>query len=183
MHNHLNILKHTVTKLGDDTYHRTDAESLDPLARSYTDDDVAGLWTSFSPLATDTGGLKYSIVMILDNSPPNTKGIVVRVGHRCCGVLKIGDSVTVEMWRYRFRDALKREMLETTAAQSAGDDESAAPQGPMYMPVEKGNWVRELRLGDNYIPTAVAFMAGVAVEGAVIAFGDFFWTVKEIKSW
>jgi len=41
-----------------------------------------------------------SVVLTTDNQDNNTKGMIVRVGNWCQGILKVGEDTTVERWQW-----------------------------------------------------------------------------------
>ncbi|MCJ1399604.1 hypothetical protein MMC11_002806 [Xylographa trunciseda] len=45
-----------------------------------------------------------SAVLMADNQDNNTKGMIVRVGNWCQGILKVGDDTTVERWQWSHGD-------------------------------------------------------------------------------
>ncbi|KAH0377547.1 hypothetical protein E4T52_15974 [Aureobasidium sp. EXF-3400] len=110
------------------------------------------LWVDYSASAIqDT---RWSVVIDLDDPDHNAKGRVVRVGEHCQGILKVGEHVTVERWRF-----------EVSGKES------------------KGDWKRLARLGDLFLPVSLAFTPEQVIEGNVLTYGDYTWVVKEVYSW
>jgi hypothetical protein len=110
------------------------------------------VWVDFSASAVD--GKRWSIVIDLDDTEHKAKGRVVRVGEHCQAILKVGDQVTVERWKF----------------------EVAEKQ-------EKGAWKRLARLGDLFLPCSLAFTPERIIEGNTVTYGDYHWQIKEVFSW
>ncbi|KAH0408225.1 hypothetical protein KCU90_g22147, partial [Aureobasidium melanogenum] len=110
------------------------------------------LWVDYSASAVD--GARWSVIIDLDDPEHNAKGRVVRVGEHCQGILKVGEHVTVERWRF-----------EVSGKES------------------KGDWKRHARLGDLFLPISLALTPEQLVEGNILTYGDYTWVVKEVYSW
>jgi hypothetical protein len=102
--------------------------------------------------------VKWCVVLRIDDVPRQTRGVVIRVGQYCQGIVKVGDQTTVERWEY----ALKK-----------GVDEK----------YHMGDWVRVLRIGDLFVPCAVALKSAELEKGNVVTHGHMTWTVEEAVSW
>ncbi|KAG9663179.1 hypothetical protein KCU95_g19052, partial [Aureobasidium melanogenum] len=110
------------------------------------------LWVDYSASAVQ--GTRWSVIVDLDDPEHNAKGRVVRVGEHCQGILKVGEHVTVERWKF----------------------EVSEKDG-------KGDWKRLARLGDLFLPVSLAFTPEQVIEGNSLAYGDYTWVVKEVYSW
>ena len=110
------------------------------------------IWVDYS--ASTVEGLRWSIVVDLEDREHKAKGRVVRVGEHCQAILKVADQVTVERWKYEV---------------SEKDN--------------KGIWKRLARLGDLFLPVSLAFKPESLIEGNTLTYGDFKWVVKELYSW
>jgi hypothetical protein len=100
-------------------------------------------------------GVKYSVVLTLEMPAICARGMVVRVGQWCQGIVMIGAGVTVERWKY------------------VGGEGKAG----------SGDWTRRVRLGDGFLPVAIAFRAAGVKVGDVCRHGDMAWTVREKFEW
>lgn len=112
------------------------------------------VWVDYS--ASSVNGTRWSLVVDLEDLEHKAKGRVVRVGEHCQAILKIGDQVTVERWKYEVSPLFK-------------DGQS--------------DWKRVARLGDLFLPVSLAFEPESLIEGNTLTFGDYKWAVKEVYSW
>lgn len=165
----------TISRSSDFKFLRS-GEYFDPLICSYV--DIKDTWHPISPLNTVLENHKWNIVLELDESIKNAKGLIVRVGHYCQGVLKIGDAVTVERWRFIHKQSKHTTQNLSTKSASPAATEKSEPE-----PAFEGDWTRELRLGDHFLPCAIAFRTAGLQEGAVVNYGDFCWRVEEVCCW
>ncbi|KAF2813929.1 uncharacterized protein BDZ99DRAFT_567642 [Mytilinidion resinicola] len=115
------------------------------------------MWRDVAATAADVGTeAKYSVVLTLEMPLICARGMVVRVGQWCQGVLMIGAQVTCERWEFVWEDGKK------------GRD---------------GEWVRRVRLGDGFLPTGVAFRTPEVKVGNTCKNGDMVWVVREKFEW
>ncbi|KNG46940.1 hypothetical protein DDE82_006359 [Stemphylium lycopersici] len=107
---------------------------------------------------TTTGKAKSKICVVLrcQADVAGVRGVVVRVGQYVQGVLMRGDKTTAERWEWR--------------AENEGRGE-----------VEK--WQRTVRVGDEFLPCAVAFRTAVLAVGGKVRFHEFEWVVEEVWEW
>jgi hypothetical protein len=110
------------------------------------------VWVDYSASAVE--GSRWSIVVDLEDFEHKAKGRVVRVGEHCQAILKVGDQVTVERWKFEVPDK-----------------------------DSKGDWKRVARLGDLFLPVSLAFKPQSLIEGNTLTYGDYNWVVKEVYSW
>jgi hypothetical protein len=111
------------------------------------------LWTDLPITPTSPSEGNVCVVLRLDATAHGVRGVVIRLGGWCQGVLVKGTDVTVERWEFV----------------SAGDAE--------------GEWKRRVRIGDAFLPCAVAFQAGEVKVGGVIKYFDYVWGVEEVVEW
>ncbi|THW64345.1 hypothetical protein D6D25_02057 [Aureobasidium pullulans] len=109
-------------------------------------------WADFS--ASPVDGKRWSIVIDLDDPGHRAKGRVIRVGEHCQAILKVGEQVSVERWKF----------------------ETSEVEG-------QGAWKRLARLGDMFLPVSLTFIPERVVEGNTLTYGDHKWEVKEVHSW
>lgn len=62
--------------------------------------DYEEAWVSVEPVATESEGEAACAVLRTFNDEDRVRGMVVRVGHICQGILRVGDAVTVERWEW-----------------------------------------------------------------------------------
>ena len=121
---------------------------------------VAGheeLWRDVDPLSTNAGKSNVCIVLRCQDDGRGVRGVVVRVGQFCQGVLQIGTDVTTERWEFDFHDDADAE--------------------------ERGVWKRTARTGNLFLPCAVTFKPEVMQLGGRVQHGDFEWVVEECWEW
>lgn len=112
------------------------------------------VWIDYS--ASTVNGSRWSVVVDLEDLEHKAKGRVVRVGEHCQAILKVGDQVTVERWKFEASTLYKDGMSD---------------------------WKRVARLGDLFVPVSLAFKPESLIEGNTLTFGDYKWVVKEVYSW
>lgn len=110
------------------------------------------LWADYS--ASPVDGQRWSIVIDLDDPEHKAKGRVVRVGEHCQAILRVGEQVTIERWKF----------------------DTSEKEG-------KGAWKRFARLGDMFLPVSLTFTPERVAEGNTLTFEDYKWEVKEVYSW
>ena len=98
---------------------------------------------------------KWSVVLVLEDDEQHVRGMVVRVGQFCQGILRVRDEVSVERWQW-----------QAVAPAAAG-----------------GEWKRVAKLGRLFLPCAMAFEPDRIVEGSKVQYGDYGWVVKEVYGW
>jgi hypothetical protein len=114
------------------------------------------MWRDDDVRSTNQEGSKICVVMRCQADAARVRGVVVRLGQYCQGIMMAGEKTTVERWEWKDEHAGKGE-------------------------VEK--WKREIRVGDGFVPCGVAFEPEVLGVGAVVKFHDFEWTVEECWEW
>lgn len=103
-------------------------------------------------------GSKASIVLTLADEAAGTKGMVVRVGQWCQGLIKVRGEVALERWKW-----------------SPGEEDGET--------AKTGGWQRVARIGRLFLPCALAFEPARVVEGSQVEYGDYKWEVKEVYEW
>ncbi|KAF2139313.1 uncharacterized protein K452DRAFT_254599 [Aplosporella prunicola CBS 121167] len=128
------------------------------------------LWKSITPLPAgkDSGklGLRHCIVATLDAPEKKARGIVIRVGHLCQGLMMVDDRIDVERWVY----------------DSRAEHEVNPPTVPEDVhPIE--GWTRIAKLGSGFLPCSWTFDAQQLLEADTLAHGEMIWQIKETYSW
>jgi hypothetical protein len=114
------------------------------------------MWRDVPVQSTSAGGGKICSVLRVQDDAARVRGVVVRLGQYCQGLLVQGGNVTVERWEW--------------AAGSTGDSEA-------------DGWNRTVRVGDGFLPCGVLFRTEVLAVGGVVKFQDFEWRVEECWEW
>ncbi|KAI9820194.1 MAG: hypothetical protein M1827_005816 [Pycnora praestabilis] len=134
----------------------------------------------------------------------SVRGMIIRVGDWCQGLLKIGDEVTVERWKYVSAGGTN---LAASSSSSISHDHhpslgpgvtkradgvtvvngSMAPLTPLIenSGLKEGDWERVARMGVRFLPCAVTFEIGreALKERDRVQAGDIGWEVIERFEW
>jgi hypothetical protein len=116
------------------------------------------MWKEVAVKVCGDEGMKWCVVMRVDDVARQTRGVVIRLGQYCQGILKVREHTTVERWEYM------------------ADDEAEEHLG-------MGEWTRTVRLGDLFLPCLVAVKSWDLWQGTRATYGDMTWTVEEVISW
>ncbi|CAF9928970.1 MAG: hypothetical protein ALECFALPRED_004183 [Alectoria fallacina] len=116
----------------------------DILEKGKNSDPVSGEETEYEELWHDLQveafGKKHnrsSLVMRADQPERMIRGMAVKIGGWCEGLLKIGDGLTVERWEWRSTDS-----ASNVAPTEASKEEKRT----------HNDWIRTFRLGDGTLP-------------------------------
>jgi len=107
---------------------------------------------------------KWSVVLVLQDEVNGVKGMVVRIGKWCQGILKVVS-----------QGEEGNEISETSVERWLWVDGS--------MDGSNGNWKRVMKLGRLFLPCSLTFEPERIADGSQIAFGDYKWVVEETFSW
>lgn len=119
------------------------------------------MWRDLEPAVCGMEQVKYSVVLAVVDDERSVRGMIVRVGQWCQGLLMCGDEVTVERWEYV---AVSKETKEGQEVD--------------------GNWTRRVRLGQRFLPCSVAFKSPMTLKpGDVANYGNIEWVVREVYNW
>lgn len=113
------------------------------------------LWTDLVINVIPEEGGRYSTV--LKHESEDAKGLFVRVGGWCQGILKEGGKLTVERWRWATQE----------------NDEH---QGPGY-------WKRIVRFGDGEMPSPTLYKGIKDSKDTTVVSGELKWEVVENHRW
>ncbi|OCK85794.1 hypothetical protein K432DRAFT_227934 [Lepidopterella palustris CBS 459.81] len=116
------------------------------------------MWRDIPVAAIGSDNTKSSVVITIDEPAQQTRGMIIRIGQWCQGLLKIGNEVTVERWEY-------------------------LPGGMKGRGSVEGDWTRCVRLGSRFLPCAMTFKPEGLVPGNKIQHGDMVWVVQEKFEW
>jgi hypothetical protein len=113
------------------------------------------MWRDLDTQSTNSVGTRICVVMRCQADEEGVRGVVVRLGSYCQGVLMKGDKCTVERWEWD--------------ASRTGE--------------EADKWQRTVRVGDMFLPCSVAFRPEIVAVGGKTKFCDFEWVVEEAWEW
>jgi len=113
------------------------------------------LWTELEIDVIPEEGGRYSTV--LKHESENARGLFVRVGGWCQGVLKEGSKLTVERWRW-------------------ASQENDPHQGPGY-------WKMIVRIGEGEMPSPTLYRGIADGKDTVVVSGELKWEVMENHRW
>ncbi|MCJ1300496.1 hypothetical protein MMC08_003293 [Hypocenomyce scalaris] len=107
-----------------------------------------------------------SVVLRAQDDGKGLRGMVIRVGGWCQGILKVGNDVTIERWQWNPRSG------------TALDD-------PFFLfeKSRQGDWERVARLGSRFVPCAVTFNLALITDKTIVEVGDAKWEVIECYHW
>ena len=74
--------------------------------------DYEEAWIDVAPTSTTLDNRKLSAcaVLLLDDDSQRQRGMVVRVGQYCQGIVRIGEAVSLERWHWTKQDGWKRKV-------------------------------------------------------------------------
>ena len=121
---------------------------------------VAGheeLWRDIEPRCTNAVGSLVCIVLRCRDDRQGVRGVVVRLGQYCQGIVQVGGDVTTERWEF-------------------GGEGKAGVE-------ERERWKRTARTGNLFLPCAVTFRSEAVQLGGRVRYGEFDWVVEECWEW
>lgn len=136
----------------------------DVLERGTQLDPVTGVEGKYEELWGDVqvrvvegdGEQRVSLVLKVDDRDHDARGLVVRVGQYCQGILQVGDKFTVERWEWM----------------SLADE-----------PGLQGRWGCKVRIGDGSLPCDQVMNLEGFYDGAIVQSGGLEWRVIEDYRW
>ncbi|OSS55085.1 hypothetical protein B5807_00675 [Epicoccum nigrum] len=132
---------------------------------------VAGheeLWRDVEVKSTETGGEKRCVVLRCGNEARGVRGVVVRVGQFCQGILMVGGEVTTERWE---------------AEVAGGSGGEGKGKGTVEEKPQQAKWKRTARSGTGWLPCSVTWRNDAVVLGGMVTFLGFEWVVEEVWEW
>lgn len=118
-------------------------------------------WTD---LAIEGTPLKWSVVLRLDAPEHAVRGVVIRLGRFCQGVVMKAGYVSVERWEWE-------------EAKGCEVEEEGKKEG------DGGSWRRTVKIGDQFLPCATTFRPEMLKEGGTVKYGDYLWVCEEKVAW
>ncbi|KAF2791543.1 hypothetical protein K505DRAFT_309353 [Melanomma pulvis-pyrius CBS 109.77] len=116
------------------------------------------MWSDVEVEACFPSNSKFSIVLRIENLQAGIRGLVVRVGQYCQGILMKGTDFTVERWEFV---------------------DHVDPQEN----VVGGEWTRVARIGEMFLPCAVTFKPEELKLDTRVSYTDYHWYVEELVEW
>ena len=151
----------------------------DVLEKGSMVDPATGLVTEYEELWADLeidtiGAEEKHMCIVLKAEPENklNKGMVVRIGGWCQGILQTGEDITVERWQW-----IKKANPPTKSGSAPHQENTFAKEA------EEGNWERVMRLGSAFLPCGVTFETDLVKDNGKVVFGNLEWKVVEIYRW
>ena len=138
---------------------------LDPVSKEWQ--VYEEMWEDLEIVPVD--GKHVVIVLKLDDTTAKARGVVVRVGRFCQGILRAGDQWIVERWEFRDGEEGNKGGVE--------DMDGGSVAGG------NGNWKRTVRVGDMFLPCAVTFRPEIVLLGGTITHKGAEWKVEELVEW
>ncbi|KAL5399619.1 hypothetical protein PMIN04_001412 [Paraphaeosphaeria minitans] len=118
------------------------------------------LWTDEAPRGAptreETEPPVYSIVLRTEDEQHDVRGVVIRLGRYCQGIVMKGGYVSVERWEWVAEDGLDEEV---------------------------GRWKRSVRIGDQFLPCAPTFTPAILSVGGKVRYWDYEWVCEEKVAW
>ena len=129
--------------------------------------DYEELWGDVQVERMEEGKENVCVVLRMEDEENELKGLVVRVGGWCQGMLRGKEEVTVERWRC------------TGLRNIHGWSDGSVPEER----VEEEGWQRIARLGDGEMPCNATFKVQGLQEGGKLKARDVEWQVTEVFTW
>ena len=108
--------------------------------------------------------LRVCAVLELQDDANQARGMVVRVGQYCQGVVRVGEHFTLERWGWK-----GAERAEGSAVQRQEDGEQV------------GEWKRLARIGDWWLPCGAAIEERLLKLRGEVKHHDMVWKVIELS--
>ena len=184
------------------------------IGRVLISDPVTGQMTVYEEqsinlpiMSTNNDGTRTTTVLVLHDDTQDFRGVIVRVGDICQGVLRNGLDISIERWQWIARENppsppphpssqphSNQEEADTrpitvVPQHMFGSSERGSGQQVAY-DRSRGDWERQVRVGSRFLPCGIAFVESVAPiattavrPGATVQAGDMTWVVVERYVW
>lgn len=123
-----------------------------------------------TPKEGDADPPKWSVVLRLEALEHGVRGLVVRVGRFCQGIVMKGEYWSVERW-------------EWNEGGEGGKDEVDGGEKEEKDVKEVGGWKRTVKIGDQFLPCAMTFQPEILKEGGTVRYWDYVWVCEEKVAW
>lgn len=105
----------------------------------------------------DEEGRKVCVLLRCEDKEQGVRGVLIRVGRYCQGILQQGEATTTERWEFDAEDKLDVQ--------------------------DEKKWKRTARTGDALLPCAVTFRTEIVQLSGRVRYGGLEWVVEEVWSW
>jgi hypothetical protein len=124
----------------------------------------------------DADGKKRCVVLRLRDDERHLRGVVVRVGQFCQGIVMRGDECTVERWEFASDAEGGGEVARLCREVEREEKEVVEDAG-------ERKWRRTARIGDLFLPCAATWRTEALSVGGNVQFHDYNWNVEEVWVW
>lgn len=131
------------------------------------------MWKDVPVLRTADGGGKKCVVMRLHDDEVGARGVIVKVGQFCQGIVMVGRECAVERWEFEGTmqgSGFKGEAMMSNSMGGGGGGAKSENEG----------WERTARTGDLFLPCAVTWRTEVLCVGGKVKYRDYEWIVEEV---
>ena len=151
----------------------------DVLEKGSNVDPATGLVSEYEELWADLeidviGAEEKRVCIVLKAKPENelNKGMVIRIGGWCQGILQSGEDITVERWQWV-------DKAKSCAKNTSGthQEDTLGKEG------KEGNWERVMRMGRAFLPCGLTFETDLVRDNGKAVFGNLEWKVIEHHRW
>ena len=129
------------------------------------------LWKDLPPERIGSEPAPVTVVLRAENPDLATRGMIIRVGGWCQGIIRVGDEVSVERWRYR--------VVASGIRGANGDVDADGMNGATGERWEEGGWERVVRTGEASLPCCVCWERKDLKPGGEVWNGGLRWKVIE----
>ena len=139
--------------------------------------DYEELWSDPAPEMIHGESAFTCIVLKAETDDPTAKGMIIRVGGWCQGILKLADKVTVERWKWtKANGDTGSEGTSNTPLEAYNKWERVNED--MWQSSGQGKWERVVRIGSAQLPCATTWTAAMPDSTEAMA-----WELVENYSW
>ncbi|KAH7339194.1 hypothetical protein BKA66DRAFT_54486 [Pyrenochaeta sp. MPI-SDFR-AT-0127] len=115
------------------------------------------MWRDGDIRSTTPAGTKICIVLRLHADTAGVRGVIIRLGQYCQGIIMKDKHSTVERWEFDVQ----------------GNEDTK----------ESSKWKRTARIGDLLLPCSVTFRPEILAVGGSVRYHDYEWAVEEVWEW
>ncbi|OAL49742.1 hypothetical protein IQ07DRAFT_511672 [Pyrenochaeta sp. DS3sAY3a] len=120
------------------------------------------MWRDVPVISTPATGLKFCIVLRVEDDAQKLRGMIVRIGQFCQGISMNGGACTVERWQW--------------TAEAEEKEANGVPDKNL-------GWKRTIRIGNHFLPCAATFRPELLSVGGRVKYHTADWKVEECWQW